>query len=530
MAVHERSSSLTLSAERTVRGPRPLNPHIILSALAVFAGLGLLGACAATAADAHGEVLASEGSAEGAADWNVPIQTDSGKLTGARLASPDDAVVRVYKGIPYAAPPVGALRWKEPQPVASWTGVREATSYGKMCPQPFPASPVSDSVPESGMSEDCLTLNVVTGAKTPDAKLPVMVWFHGGGLTTGWGNSESANAAPLAGKGVVQVSVTHRLGPIGYLAHPALTAESPNEASGNYGSLDTVAALRWVQKNIAAFGGDPANVTIWGVSGGGQKTLWLMASPLAKGLFHRSIVMSGGVSGTPLSQTEELGKKLAARLGAAEQPDPLAALRAKSWQEIIAAGAAPDSGYQAVFSIDGWSMTGVEAQSDLPFIVGFMGAEKAPDRSPGFIARAITPATQRLTSRYAYVFTHLPYGWGSAGVLAYHGGDVAYAFGVPYEIKDHYGTLFRPAPGANVPADPGLDERDDWVAQATMEMFTQFARTGDPNLPAETAARLGKSWRWPKLDASDQYLDIGVQPIVKTGWVNVGVDQQKPRY
>jgi para-nitrobenzyl esterase len=457
------------------------------------------------------------------------IKTDKGWIAGTLMGDVKNSV-RVFRGIPYAAAPLGELRWREPQPVAAWQGIRETTQYGKMCPQSFPASRVADSVPESGMSEDCLYLNVVTPAQSDQAKLPVMVWFHGGGLTTGWGNSDSYNSRFLPQKGVVQVSVTHRLGPMGYFAHPALTAESPNRASGNYGSLDTLAALQWVSKNIAAFGGDPGNVTIFGVSGGGQKVLWLMASPLAKGLFHRAIVMSGGIGGTPLKETEQLGVKLAAAVGITDDANALAALRAKPWQELVKAASNEGSGYRAVFSIDNWSMQGVEAQSNVPLMVGFMGAEKAPDRSPGFIARAITPATRNLSTRYAYVFTHIPYGWGSKGGLAYHGGDVAYAFGVPEEVKDHYGSLYRPGADSGIPRDPQLDARDTLVADIMSSMVAQFARTGNPNLDKVTQQRLGKSWTWPKLDAQDQYLDIGVTPIVKKGWVSAGEDQQKPRY
>jgi len=461
-----------------------------------------------------------------------PIKTDAGWIAGTRMgdAGEPGKSVRVYRGIPYAAPPLGNLRWREPQPVAAWQGIRETTQYGKMCPQNFPASRVADSVPESGMSEDCLYLNVVTPASSDKAKLPVMVWFHGGGLTTGWGNSDSSNNRFLPQKGVVQVSVTHRLGPMGYFAHPALSAESPHHVSGNAGSLDTLAALQWVNKNIAAFGGDATNVTIFGVSGGGQKVLWLMASPLAKGLFHRAIVMSGGIGATPLKETEQFGVKLASAVGVPEDANALAALRGKSWQELIKAANNEGSGYRAVFTLDNWSMQGVEAQSDVPLMVGFMGAEKAPERSPGFIARAITPATKNLTTRYAYVFTHIAYGWGSKGGLAYHGGDVAYAFGVPEEIKDHYGSLYRPAANSGIPSDPLLDQRDAWVADIMSSMVAQFAKTGDPNLDRATLKRVGKTWSWPKLDAQDLYLDIGVTPLVKRGWANAGEDQQKPRY
>ena len=458
-----------------------------------------------------------------------PIKTDTGYIAGTMMGEPENPV-RIYRGIPYAAPPVGELRWKPPQPVTPWEGIRETTAWSPMAPQSFPSSPVYESIPESGMSEDCLYLNVVTPAKTTDAKLPVMVWFHGGGLTSGWGNSESNNSAPLPLQGVIVVSVNHRLGPLGYLAHPLLSAESERGVSGNYGSLDTLAALQWTNRNIAAFGGNPGCVTVFGVSGGGQKTFWLLASPLAKGLFHRAIVMSGGVGGRPLEENEKIGQKLTTALGVEGEKDILASLRAKPWQEIIKAASNRETGYQPLFTKDNWSMIDLAAQSDVPLMVGFMGAEKAPDRSPAFIASAITPAIKDLTTVYAYVFTHIPYGWGSKGGLAYHGGDVAYAFGVPEEIKGHYGNLYRPDRSSGIPRDPGLDERDNWVAQAMKKMWVKFARTGDPNMDEVTFKQLGKSWIWPKLDEKDQYLDIGVTPIVKTGWVNAGEDQQKPRY
>jgi para-nitrobenzyl esterase len=438
--------------------------------------------------------------------------------------------VRIYRGIPYAAPPVGALRFKAPQPVTPWEGIREATVWSRMTPQRFPSGPVSDNVQESGMGEDSLYLNVVTPAKSAGERLPVMVWFHGGGLTSGWGNSDSVNSPALPREGVVVVTVNHRLGALGYLAHPALSKESERGVSGNYGSLDTLAALQWVERNIASFGGDPQRVTIFGVSGGGQKVLWLMASPLAKGLFHRAIVMSGGVGGTPLAEAEKYGENLAKALGVDGEADVAAALRAKPWQEIVKAGLNEASGYRSIFTIDGWSLDGVAATSDVPIIMGFMGAEKEQTRSPAFIARAITPATSELSTRYAYTFTHIPHAWGSRGALAYHGGDVAYAFGVPEEIRGHYGNLFRPDAKLEIPRDPGLDERDEWVAQATMKMWVRFAETGDPNLDEATLRKLGKSWSWPKLDASDQYLEIGVTPRVRSGWVAGAPDQQAPRY
>lgn len=475
------------------------------------------------------DARAAERVAKSEGELRDPVQIDAGHVAGTMIGDPDRPV-RVYRGIPYAEPPTGELRWRAPQPVKPWQGIREATAFSRMAPQRFPSSPVYENIPESGMSEDCLYLNVVTPAKKSDAALPVMVWFHGGGLTSGWSNSPSNTSPRLASEGVVLVSVNHRLGPLGYLAHPALSAESERGVSGNYGGLDTVAALQWVQRNIRAFGGDPARVTIFGVSGGGQKVLWLMASPLAKGLFHRAIVMSGGIGGTPKGETEQMGVKLAAALGVEPGADALAKLRAKSWQEIVQAAEKESTGYRSAFTLDGWSLEGVAAQSDVPLIVGFMGAEKEATRSPAFIARAITPATQGLTARYAYTFTHIPYGWGSKGGLAYHGGDVAYAFGVPEEIRGHYGNLYRPAADSGIGPDPGLDARDERVAQMMVKTFVQFAATGDPNLPATTLRSLGGSWTWPKLDAEDRYLDIGVEPLVRSGWVAGGPDQQKPRY
>ena len=476
------------------------------------------------------QARSADRAAAGEGELRDPIQLDAGHVAGTLIGDPERPV-RIYRGIPYAAPPTGELRWKPPQPVKPWDGIREVTAFSAMAPQRFPSSPVSDSVPESGMSEDCLYLNVVTPARKVDAALPVMVWFHGGGLTTGWGNSLSSSSPRLANEGVVLVSVNHRLGPLGYLAHPALSAESERGISGNYGSLDTLAALQWVQRNIRSFGGDPARVTIFGVSGGGQKVFWLMASPLAKGLFQRAIVMSGGIGGTPKAEAEQMGVKLAAALGVEPGEEALAKLRAKSWQEIVQAAEKEETGYRSVFALDGWSLESVAAQSDVPLVVGFMGAEKEATRSPAFIARAITPATQGLTTRYAYTFTHIPYGWGSRGGLAYHGGDVAYAFGVPEEIRGHYGNLYRPAAGSGIGPDPALDERDERVAKMMMKTFVQFATWGDPNLPIKTMRELaGGTWTWPKLDAEDRYLDIGVMPIVRSGWVAGGPDQQAPRY
>lgn len=201
------------------------------------------------------------------------------------------SLVRVFKGIPYAAPPVGELRWKEPQPPVSWTGIRQAVEFGPRCMQAH----IWDDIVfrDSGQSEDCLTVNVWTPATTENAKLPVMVWIHGGGFLAGGSSEPRQDGDNLASKGVVVVSLNYRLGIFGFLALPELTAESSHSASGDYGLLDQVAALQWVKRNIAAFGGDPSNVTIFGESAGSFAVSSLMASPLAQGLFQKAIGESG---------------------------------------------------------------------------------------------------------------------------------------------------------------------------------------------------------------------------------------------
>lgn len=195
--------------------------------------------------------------------------------------------IKTFKGIPYAAPPVGDLRWKEPQPVIPWDGVLKVDKFGPASCQPQPLE----------QSEDCLYLNIWTRAEKASDKLPVMVWIHGGGFIAGAPLEATYFGEKLTEKGVIYVSIAYRLGALGFLAHPELTAESPNHVSGNYGLLDMIAALKWVQKNISAFGGDPAKVTIFGESAGAIAISNLCASPLAKGLFIGAISESGGSFG-----------------------------------------------------------------------------------------------------------------------------------------------------------------------------------------------------------------------------------------
>jgi para-nitrobenzyl esterase len=219
-----------------------------------------------------------------------PVKVEGGMVQG----TSEDGLT-VYRGIPFAAPPVGDLRWKAPQPAAKWEGVKDAA---KFAPGPIQSGNVA-----SGKSEDCLYLNVWTPAKTAADRIPVLVWIYGGGFGAGATSDRNYSGEMLAKKGVVLVSIAYRVGQLGFLSHPELSAESPSHASGNYGLLDMIAGLQWIQKNIAAFGGDPNKVTIFGESAGGIAVSMLCASPLAKGLFHGAISQSGGSFGPPRPNT-----------------------------------------------------------------------------------------------------------------------------------------------------------------------------------------------------------------------------------
>ena len=240
----------------------------------------------------------------------------------------------IYKGIPYAAPPTGTRRWQPPQPVASWTEPRTFDEFGPVCPQPGY---------DDKMNEDCLYLNVWTPARRDGEKLPVMVWVHGGAFMTGSGSDEIYDGSGLSKKGVVVVTLNYRLGSLGFLAHPLLSAESPAKVSGNYGLLDQIAALQWVQRNISRFGGDPRKVTVFGESAGATSVSLLLVSPLSKELFRSAIAQSPVMVGSlrPLRTgefkvvpAETVGTKIAEALGITAGHDVLDALRKASWEKI----------------------------------------------------------------------------------------------------------------------------------------------------------------------------------------------------
>jgi para-nitrobenzyl esterase len=323
-----------------------------------------------------------------AASLTQPVKTEGGLLNGMPSA---DGSVRTYKGVPFAAPPVGNLRWRAPRPAAAWQGTRQANQFSASCIQNI----VEERKPwtyefmtHTPISEDCLYLNVWTGAKNPNEKRPVLFWMYGGGYTEGSAAVPVYDGEALARKGLVVVTVNYRLGLLGFLVDPELSKESDRNASGNYGTLDQIAALQWVQKNIAAFGGDPNRVTIAGQSAGAGSVHALTASPLAKGLFKRAIAESGS-SVVPngrmlhLAQAEEAGAKFAASKGASD----IAALRAMSWQELVGGTRTGNaSNFRPI--VDGWVLPDTVEnifaqgrQNDVPTLTGLTADEgsAAPD-------------------------------------------------------------------------------------------------------------------------------------------------------
>lgn len=304
-----------------------------------------------------------------------PITIDTGKVSGTQV----DGAVKAYLGIPFATPPIRELRWRAPQPVKPWSGVYNADTARAECYQGLRASSINHYFGDENAAEDCLYLNVwaPSGAKAGD-KLPVVVWIYGGAFNVGSASSAIYSGAPLASKGVIYVAANYRLGLFGFLAHPELTAESGRNASGNWGFLDQVEALKWVQRNVAAFGGDPANVTLLGQSAGSMSINNLQASPLARGLFHRVYGMSGSTleggagGGVSLAQAEAQGVKLQEAVKAASvadlrnyAPDRLTAL---AQQAQVRAGPVIDGWYLPKTTTE---IFAAGQQTDVPVVTGW---------------------------------------------------------------------------------------------------------------------------------------------------------------
>lgn len=302
------------------------------------------------------------------------VRIDTGSLSGVAGAGG----VTAYLGIPFAAPPVGDLRWRAPQPPAKWEGVRKAEKFGTSCMQNQAGSRLpwtEEFMTQGPIGEDCLFLNVWTAAKNANARLPVMFWIYGGGFNEGSSSVAVYDGTELAKKGVVVVSVNYRVGPLGFLAHPELTNESEHHSSGNYGLLDQISALQWVQRNIAAFGGDPNQVTVFGQSAGALSVMHLMRSPLAKGLFGRAIAQSGpGLlgrnvlgGGATLADREAAGAKYIESKGA----KTLAEMRALPGAGFFVPGGrggvtVPNGPFN-----DGWVLTASQPTEQVPLMLGF---------------------------------------------------------------------------------------------------------------------------------------------------------------
>jgi len=472
---------------------------------------------------------------------SAPVKTESGSVAG---VPGRNAGIAVFRGIPYAAPPVGTLRWRPPQPPSKWDSVRRADHDSPICIQNEAGwyAPNNGVKPARELSEDCLYLNVYTAAHSASDARPVIVFVHGGGLTFGAGSHYDGEG--LARKGAVVVTFNYRLGVFGFLAHPELTSESSHHASGNYGLLDQIAALQWVQKNIAAFGGDPKRVTLAGQSAGAWSVNYLMASPLARGLYQRIIGESGGQFAPTRSHAaaEEAGLQFAKATGA----DSLATLRGMPAADLLKVRRVPGvAGRVWDANVDGWFLLDTVAatfeqgkQNDVPILIGSNAGEETSPRLPSITVDALREEAQRNfgaeaattfvrlypfnsdeTARtaqqdlhrdetfawptrewaraqaktgkstvYFYFFDYVAPGpYADAGLPAAHGAELAFAYDWVTSRTD---------------TDTKWREQDRMLAETLSAYWMNFATTGDPN---------GKGLvRWPAYNPqTDSVLLVG---------------------
>jgi para-nitrobenzyl esterase len=434
-----------------------------------------------------------------------PVKTSAGLVAGITLPSG----VRAFKGIPFGAPPVGELRWKLPQPVAKWEGVRKADAFGNVCVQPsqpnrLPNKNVTVDLPDSPKtSEDCLYLNLWTAADRANERRPVMVWIFGGAYAEGGGNSPHNDGENLARKGVVLVNFNYRLGPFGFFSHPELTKESGRNASGNQALGDSIAVLQWVKENIAAFGGDPNNVTIFGESAGAAMVGGLLGSPVAKGLFQRAILESGTWTGltmatmTPLAQAEQpqpaFGRGGRGRGDAAAGPPPpppplppIAELRKLSTEEVSKTLRGRGMIIDGYIIPEDLSITFAQGrQNPVDVIAGFnkdehtsLGGNVAFRDNMAYMMRLTAEKQNALGRRaYWYVFTHEPpvdlTQQGVRDLKATHAAEIAYAFN----------NLHAPGvyPDMRSPTLAMASAKDRAMADMMSSYWVNFARSGDPN-------------------------------------------------
>jgi para-nitrobenzyl esterase len=460
-----------------------------------------------------------------------PIATiDTGQLRALEAKG-----VLAFKGIPYAAPPVGDLRWKPPQPAASWEGVRDATQYGDICSQKMPNP--DNGIGQYPASEDCLTLNVFTQTLSPSIKRPVMVWIHGGGFVNGSGSAELYDGSEFAKRGIVLVSINYRLGRFGSFAHPLLTAEAGDGPVANYGMLDMILALAWVRQNISAFGGDATNVTIFGESAGGMAVQKLMTSPVAQGLFDKAIVQSGAgrenvllldkpdPRGLPSAHAD--GEAFITSLGIdAKSPADLRAIPAEA---ILGAGD-PSTFAGGGPIIDGSILPTTVAQAfedgrqaKIPYLVGYNSAEfpSRPEDLDATLTRTLGAGTAdlpELVATYpdaddmaARIVGDIVFGEPARYLASLHAAAEHPAYLYRFDVlspsvRDRYkGTphaqerqyVFNTLHTSPYPT----DANDQTQANFAMSYWVNFAMNGDPNgtsLPG-----------WPKYTvATDHLLDF----------------------
>jgi para-nitrobenzyl esterase len=469
------------------------------------------------------------------------VKTAQGKLEGHKESN---SSVTVFKGIPFAAPPTAELRWRAPQPPAAWQGVRKADAFAASCMQPIIESLLPMHMPwteefltHGKVSEDCLYLNVWTPKVSPHAGLPVIVFLHGGGFTGGAGSIDVYRGAHLAAKGAVVVTINYRLGVFGFLAHPELTAESEHHASGDYGLMDQIAALQWVEKNVAQFGGDPARVTIWGQSAGAFSVAALIASPLAAHLFERAQADSGlGVAGLPmanLNSAEQSGIKFAEEHHAAS----LKELRALPAESLL-----PDpktwGGLRFAPIVDGWVLpdnpnvlSAKGNDNDVPIITGYQATDSllfarpigSLDEYHRIVAKqygelagefeklypvagvddieTVTTASSQDRDRVSMFL------WASARMKSHHQAVFTYYFdrAIPWPEHPEFGAFhtgeipyfFLTLDALHRP----WEEIDFKLAQEVSTYLVNFAKAGDPNGPNLTP--------WPKVGANPETMQLG---------------------
>ncbi len=444
-----------------------------------------------------------------AASDNV-VSIDSGRLAGVV-----EGDVVSFRGVPFAAPPVGDLRWRAPQRANAWQGIRRADRFGPVCQQRI--NPADNGVGSQPASEDCLTLNVWAPATRNSSKLPVMLWIHGGGYVAGSGTAELYDGTRLAEQGVVVVTINYRLGRFGFFAHPALTRENPAGPLGNYGLMDQIAALEWIARNIAAFGGDSSNVTIFGESAGGAAVNRLMISPAARGLFHRAISQSGlgrersphlnrtGANGMPSGEAQ--GSAFAASIGLTD--GDAAALRAIPAEKIVAGGD-PNPMWGGGPIIDGKLLRddvadafADGAQARVPYLLGSNALELpgVTPTKPWLFGEAFELSTRERTDLIkAYgteedfnsnIFSDVFFTEPARALARFHArvGAPAYLYrfsvlsdsvrdkfkGAPHASERQY--VFRTLNASPWPTGP-MDER---AAETMSACWVAFATTGDPN-------------------------------------------------